>query len=47
MLIPIFPKPRSPEARNLDNWTPDNVLDEARFFHINNFLDLYSFQTLW
>jgi hypothetical protein len=47
MLIPVFPKPQSLEARNLDNWTPDNVLDEARSFHINNFLHLYTFQTLW
>ena len=47
MLIPIFPKPQTPEAKKLENWTPDNVLDEATSFLINNFLDLYTFQTVW
>lgn len=47
MLIPIFPKPRTPEAKNLDNWTSDNVLDKATSFLINNFLDFYAFQTIW
>jgi hypothetical protein len=47
MLIPIFSKPRTPEAKNLDNWTSDNVLDKATSFLINNFLDFYAFQTIW
>lgn len=47
MLFPIFPKPRTPEAKILENWTPDNVLDEAKSFLISNFLDLYTFQTIW
>ena len=46
MLIPIFPKPQTAEAKDL-NWTPDNVLDEARSFLVNNFLNLYTFQSIW
>lgn len=47
MLIPIFPKPRTQEAKNLESWTPGNILDKAKAFLINNFLDLYTFQTVW
>jgi hypothetical protein len=47
MLIPIFPKPQTPEAKIIERWTPDNVLDKAKSFLVNNFLDLYMFQTIW
>jgi hypothetical protein len=47
MLIPIFPKPKTPEIKNLESWTSDNVLDQVNSFLINNFLDLYAFQTIW
>ena len=47
MLIPVFPKPRTQKDQNLEGWTPGNVLDKAKAFLINNFLDLYTFQTVW
>jgi len=41
MLFPIFP------ASVPNHWTPDNVLDEASSFYINNWLSKYSYQTIW
>ena len=41
MLFPVFP------ASVPTHWTPDNVLDEADTFYINNWLSKYSYQTIW
>ena len=42
MLFPVF-KGNREEA----NWQPDNVLDGTDAFLINNFLNKYSYQTIW
>ena len=47
MLIPVFPKPKSSNYSDFLKWTPDNVLDKASSFLVNNFLDLYSYQTVY
>jgi len=41
MLFPVFP------TSVPTHWTPDNVLDEASSFYINNWLSKYSYQTIW
>ncbi|TFK59489.1 hypothetical protein BDN72DRAFT_780642, partial [Pluteus cervinus] len=42
MLIPRFSEDDT-ELR----WTPENVLDLAPSFFVNNWLDMYSYQTIW
>jgi hypothetical protein len=41
MLFPVFP------SSVPTHWTPDNVLDKADTFYINNWLSKYSYQTIW
>jgi hypothetical protein len=46
MLFPIFPKSTLPDS-DYSTWKPDNILDLAKTFIINNWLSKYSYQTLW
>lgn len=43
MLIPKFRTNEAEEA----SWTSSNVLDQASTFYVNNWLNLYSYQTIW
>lgn len=47
MLIPIFPEPGTPAALSLRSWNPDNALNQGTPFLLNNFLNVYSFQTIY
>lgn len=47
MLIPVFPTRNTPEAEQLHSWQPENVLDQADSFVLNNFLNMYSYQTIY
>jgi len=41
MLFPIFPEDVP------THWTPLNILDNALFFLVNNWLSKYSYQMIW
>jgi hypothetical protein len=43
MLFPIFPK----NQRIPGDWHPNNILDKVESFLISNWLNKYSYQTLW
>lgn len=47
MLIPVFPEQNTLQANQLDLWCPENVLDQANSFVLNNFLNMYSYQTIY
>jgi hypothetical protein len=43
MLIPIFINDES----EWQSWTPENVLDSASSFLVNNWASKYSYETIW
>jgi len=50
MLFPIFPKSQTGTASSahpFEDWTPENTLDRANRFLVNNFLHKYAYQTVW
>ena len=44
-LVPAFPD--GSQGTVPDEWTSDNVLDEASKFYVNNWGGMYAYQTLW
>lgn len=40
----LFPNFNSKVDRS---WTTDNVLDKCTSFHVNNWLNLYTYKTVW
>lgn len=47
MLIPVFPKPGTQAANSLHSWNPDNALNQGTTYVLNNYLNMYSFQTIY
>lgn len=48
MLIPVFPTPKTAEAQNFfATSSQENSLEVSTGFLVNNYLSLYSYQTIW